>query len=292
MPTVTVTAAGESTTVDYTPAAGPLWGAAFQTTADCTPVENPAGRPVGVHRTYWVPGQEVAALAQSRADVAAGRVPWVSYKLPVTWAQAKTGAADTWARSITAGLATLPGPVMLTWHHEPEGDQSPLSDFVAMHDRLYQFSRPFPNIRCGPILTGYNQIFGTDPAQKPAAMWPGEFTSGDFFGMDAYMYWGTVKGRGVLLDRPEVLDPDRRVRQVQGCAVGDRRVGDQQGRRRQEPVGERRGHDADHRRLRHRRAARGVSRTVLLRLRPELDPERVGRDTGVAPRPHHADRLC
>jgi hypothetical protein len=147
MPTVTVTAAGESTTVDYTPAAGPLWGAAFQTTADCTPVENPAGRPVGVHRTYWVPGQEVAALAQSRADVAAGRVPWVSYKLPVTWAQAKTGAADTWARSITAGLATLPGPVMLTWHHEPEGDQSPLSDFVAMHDRLYQFSRPDPDRR-------------------------------------------------------------------------------------------------------------------------------------------------
>jgi len=178
----------------------PFWGVAHGGNTMPTVIETPAGRPVGVHRTYYEGTQVTQGISMARADVAAHRVPWISFKLPDTWANAKRGSCDAWATDICSQLGALAGPVMLTWHHEPEQDESPITDFVAMHDRLYQFSKPYANIKCGPILTAWDWLYGS--VQAPATwgqyqldtVWPGAFNSGDFLGIDAYCSYLTAKG--------------------------------------------------------------------------------------------------
>lgn len=195
----------------------PFLGASGGNNTVATAIESAAGRPVGVHRIYGdgaaTSGAQTVAnvLATASADVAAGRVPWVSYKLPagITWATAKTGAADGFAQARCAEMGALPGPVMLTWHHEPEGDQSPGSDFAAMHARLYQFSKPYGNIKCGPVLISYNELH-----QVPAGagwgldtLWPGAFDAGDFIAFDAYCHYGTASGGSWFFLGPTYLTP-------------------------------------------------------------------------------------
>lgn len=213
----------------YEPA--PFLGAAFNTLTDCSPIETPAGRPIGAHRTYWDGDEVSSAITQCASDITAGRVPWVSFKLPSsqTWTQAAAGSCDAWAQDLCAQLGALPGPVMLTFHHEPEGDEQPLSDFVLMHDRLYQFSKPYDNLRCGPIMSSYNNIYG--PIQDPttygdqalATLWPGAFNSGDFCGFDAYNVYGTSRNGQWWYYGPEYWTPITAFVQAKGVqwAIGE-----------------------------------------------------------------------
>lgn len=206
----------------------PFLGAAFNTLS-AAPVETPAGRPIGVHRTYWSANQVAASITQSASDVAAHRIPWVSYKLPDTWTNAKNGSCDAWAKDICAKLGALSGPVMLTWHHEPEGDDTPITDFVAMHTRLYQFSRPYTNIKCGPILSAYDEFYG--PSQAPATygsyalsnLFPSGFKAGDFIGFDQYNVYGTSRNGKWWYFGPEYLTKIAAYAKSQGVdwAIGE-----------------------------------------------------------------------
>src|SRR4051812_11258173 len=67
------------------PSCGPLVGAAYGSNSDPSGWEKQLGRPLGVRRTYWGPSQVDDAVAVARADVAARRIPWISFKVPYSW---------------------------------------------------------------------------------------------------------------------------------------------------------------------------------------------------------------
>jgi hypothetical protein len=188
----------------------PIYGGAFGGNSVPTSIETQAGRTVGMRRTYWEGGQTSQGVAAASADIASHRVPWVSFKLPDTWANAKNGACDAWAKNICAQLGALNGPVMLTWHHEPEADESPITDFIAMHERLYQFSKQYSNIKCGPIFTAYDWLYGPTQAPGTYAQYQLSLITasiGDFIGWDSYCYYGTAKNGKWWFLGPEYLTP-------------------------------------------------------------------------------------
>lgn len=171
----------------------PFFGAAVGGNSDPAPLETQAGRVLGVRRHYWNDGQTASSLAMCAADVAAGRVPWPSYKIGVSWAEAAAGARDSWFAELCQDLNALGGPVMLTVHHEPEGD-GPIGDWVAMQARLAPIAKPFPNVKFGPIVTGWTVLYGNEQYRLDA-MWPdGPSPDFGFFGYDAYNYWGRNSG--------------------------------------------------------------------------------------------------
>ena len=62
------------------------------------------GSPYGVHRSYYRADQQKSAVNRARADLAGGRLPWLSFKLPNSYGF-KQMAAGAWE---TPGLATSP----------------------------------------------------------------------------------------------------------------------------------------------------------------------------------------
>ena len=66
---------------------GALLGSAFGSNSDPTAWENTMGHRLGVHRTYYGATQVDKAVSVSKADLALNRIPWISFKLPYTWAE-------------------------------------------------------------------------------------------------------------------------------------------------------------------------------------------------------------
>lgn len=153
--------------------------------------KSPAGK-LGVRRLYYhLPGGQAGAIAAIKADLAAGRTPWVSFKLDnITWARAKNGAADNAIKSFNAELVklNLTKDVWVSIHHEPEGDQSNTADYRAMQDRLIPLiSANSTHIKTWIILTGWHEVFGSDSF---ANYWP---TKAKPYGIaiDPYNWYGT-----------------------------------------------------------------------------------------------------
>lgn len=176
---------------------GPFWGMAYTSNGIPTPIETAAGRPVGVRRTYWYDNQGSASIASAAADVAAGRVPWVSYALTgSTWQGVAGGSLDSTWESIAAGLGALDGPVMVTVCHEPETKKNDSTnrlpvDFVSMQAHVYPIFQDYPNIKFGPIIITANYIDFPGAWGSLASFYPGDFP-GDFFGFDLYNRYGTA----------------------------------------------------------------------------------------------------
>jgi hypothetical protein len=156
--------------------------------------ETKYGAKVGVHRAYFSSGSQATAnaVAVATADHAAGRIPWMSTKLPVSWASAGTGGADTWAKDLADKLGALGKPVWIALHHEPENDDTPAA-YIAMQRRLLPFFKKHPTIATTVIVTGYAQAHG------------GQFTWDTFFpgpelvdvyAWDSYNWWGTAQSEG------------------------------------------------------------------------------------------------
>jgi hypothetical protein len=189
----------------------PFVGAAMQSsTTDPSSLETFCGRRLGIHRTYWnlsTTGTTSlpASITSARADVAAGRVAWVSYKLksvpdgsggtrPMTWAEAVAGQADADIASVNTQLGALGGSIWVAIHHEPEGD-GVLSDWVKMQQRLLpKFTAP--NIRTSIVLTGYDTYRSGNPAYSVDALWPGSMAQ--ILGIDCYNYFGSSQGGAFL----------------------------------------------------------------------------------------------
>jgi hypothetical protein len=105
------------------PAGKIRWGSSIQGNGD--PVarhETTAGVPLGVRRTFWSMAKTSGLLSTARADVTAGRVPWVSVKLGAPWAAVASGSIDTSLLALFGELGKIDGPVWFTAHHEPEND--------------------------------------------------------------------------------------------------------------------------------------------------------------------------
>lgn len=97
------------------------WGCSQRNNGVPTAHETAAGVPVGVRRTFWRLDQAAKIVDTARADIAAGRVPWVSIKLGTSWTSAAGGSIDAQLRDLFQKLGALGGAVWFTAHHEPEG---------------------------------------------------------------------------------------------------------------------------------------------------------------------------
>jgi hypothetical protein len=176
-----------------------LFGAASgNSSQDPLPQEGVFGGRLGIHRTYWAGNQQSSAVSRAAMDLQAGRLPWVSFKGPgLSWAQMASGAGDAWARDLAAKLGSLPGPVWVAVHHEPENDSGDLQDWKRMQQRLSPIFRAYPNIAFTVILMGYHQFIAPtiDPKLSMQALYPGPGLV-DVVGFDPYNWYGTVRSSG------------------------------------------------------------------------------------------------
>lgn len=171
----------------------PLDGSTFAGAAynignpDLSPLEAKLGARLGVDRIYFQASQVANAVSKARADVAAGRIPWVSFKLPASWSAMAGGAGDSWARDIAQKLGALNGPVWLAFHHEPENDGD-IATWKRIQERLAPIVHANSNnIAYTVVLTGWSQLHG--PSQYSLSnIWPN--TRVDLAGFDVYNWYG------------------------------------------------------------------------------------------------------
>ena len=173
------------------PSCGAFVGAAHGSNSDPTSLESTLGGQLGVRRTYYTASGVAKAVTNASADLAAGRLPWVSFKLPYGWAAMADGAGDAWARDLARRLAALPGPVWVAFHHEPEGDGD-IQQWRRMQEHLAPLVRgTAPNVAFTVVVTGWNQFYG-DPKYSLSQIWPRGVTI-DVAGFDIYQQYGVVK---------------------------------------------------------------------------------------------------
>jgi hypothetical protein len=170
-----------------------LFGAAVGSNTDPAAFESQVGQRLGVHRTYFGPTNTAAALRTARYDLATGRLPWISFKLPYSWDKMAAGAGDAWVKDLSTQLSQLPGPVWVAFYHEPEG-KGPIADWKKMQERLGPIVRSTaPNVAFTVVLTGWNQLYGPS-AYHLDAIWPN--TKVDVAGFDIYNAYGlTIDGK-------------------------------------------------------------------------------------------------
>ncbi|MCZ2402938.1 carbohydrate binding domain-containing protein [Paenarthrobacter sp. Z7-10] len=173
------------------PSCGVLVGAAVGGNSDPAAFERSIGGTLQIRRTYWGGKNVDKAVATAKADIAQGRLPWISFKLPYSWSEMAAGKGDAWALDLTQKLAQLNGPVWVAFHHEPEGDGN-TADWVQMQRRLAPIvHNNSNNVAFTMILTGWHEFHGA-PQYSMDNMWPGDGLV-DLVGIDPYNWYGTVK---------------------------------------------------------------------------------------------------
>ena len=83
--------------------------------------------PLGAHRIFGDWKATTWQIPMAAADLAADRLPWISFRPPAVtrpWAAVASGAYDADIRARARAYAGLSGPVVSTFHHEPENDWS------------------------------------------------------------------------------------------------------------------------------------------------------------------------
>jgi hypothetical protein len=165
-------------------------------------------------RSYWNIGTVEtnngsgyqAAITKVGQDIAAGRVPWPSFKLTTngatktfdaTWAQAAAGTVDSRIIQILDGMSSAAGgkgPIFVTWHHEPNGDGQTAANYLAMNRHMQSLMAAYPNIvHVGAVLSaGYWQM--SQGGGWNAVDWM-RSDSCDLFGLDIYNPWSPANGK-------------------------------------------------------------------------------------------------
>lgn len=177
------------------PQRGALFGATYGSNSDPAAFEQQVGQRLGVRRTFWAPNQVDLAVRTARSDLAAGRLPWISFKLPYGWPNMALGKGDAWAKDLATKLAQVPGPVWVAFHHEPEGDGD-MRDWVKIQERLSPIVRDTaPNVAYTVIYTGYYQLYGPEKYSL-ASVWPNAKI--DVVGFDVYNQYGMKKNGSMV----------------------------------------------------------------------------------------------
>lgn len=111
--------------------------------------------PVGARRIYGDLSSPDRALALAEGELAVGRMPVVSFKIPDTdWRGVADGSYDTLLTSVADRLGAPGGRVFVTLHHEPAGDGTP-ADYAAMMAHALPLLGKAPNVDAGPIVNGF-----------------------------------------------------------------------------------------------------------------------------------------
>ncbi len=186
------------------PDCGTLLGAAYGANTNPADWEQSLGRGLGLHRTYFAADEVNEAVWTARDDLEHQRLPWVSFKVPRSWADMAAGQGDEWALEIARQLAAVPGPVWVAFHHEPEGDGD-ITQWTAMQEHLAPLVREAaPNVAYTVILTGWNQLFGSSQYSLES-MWPGGAAI-DLVGFDVYDKYGVERDGRVVRERTRFED--------------------------------------------------------------------------------------
>lgn len=201
------------------PSSGAYVGAAVGGNQAVPQVETQAGG-LAIHRTYYNADQVDYAITRVKDDLANGRLPWISFKLPYSWADMAAGRGDSWVDGLADRLAGVGGPVWLAFHHEPEGDGN-MQDWVRMQQHLAPIIHARTNnVAYTVIYTGWDALFGA-PQYHLNAVWPGDQYV-DILGIDMYNSYGARPG-AVMLDPMKffsILGPFARQHHV-GWALGE-----------------------------------------------------------------------
>lgn len=166
-------------------------GAAHGGNTDPAQLESDAGVPLQIRRTYFTHDKVARAVQTAQADIAEGRIPFVSFKLPHTWAEMAAGRGDAWAQDAARRLAAVDGEVWVVLHHEPEHDQPEILDWTRLQQRLAPMF-DLPGLRFGICLTGWNQFFSGNPEMSLEHLYPFGAPI-DFVALDVYQAYGTPK---------------------------------------------------------------------------------------------------
>lgn len=173
------------------PTCGTYVGAAHGSNSDPSGLESTIGRRLAVHRTYYTGSQVTNGVTMARNDLAAGRLPWISFKLPYSWSDMVAGRGDAWAKDLATRFAGLNGPVWLAFHHEPEGDGD-IQTWRKMQERLAPMIRSrAANVGFTVVLTGWHELYG-DTQYRLSNIWP-RGVKIDVAGFDVYQNYGVVK---------------------------------------------------------------------------------------------------
>lgn len=165
-------------------------GAAVGGTTDIDTRESQLGQRMALHRTYYQATQIDRAVKAAKADLAVGRLPWISFKAPLTWAEMANGDGAEWSRQLADGLATVPGPVWLAVHHEPENDGD-MTQWTQMQAQIAPIIHArTDNVAYSVIYSGWNTFGGGN--NTVAEKWPGD-TNIDILAVDAYNNYGAVR---------------------------------------------------------------------------------------------------
>ncbi|MDQ6527199.1 cellulase family glycosylhydrolase [Nocardioides sp. LHD-245] len=173
------------------PSCGTYVGAAHGSNTDPSTLEQQLGDRLALRRTYFNSTGVAAAVRTAQADLAAGRLPWVSFKLPYSWTEMADGKGDAWATDLAQRLAAVGGPVWVAFHHEPEGDGD-IQEWRRMQEHLAPLVRAAaPNVAFTVVMTGWNQFYG-DAQYRLAEIWP-RGVKVDVAGFDIYQQYGVTK---------------------------------------------------------------------------------------------------
>jgi Carbohydrate binding domain len=172
------------------PSCGAFMGAAVGGNSDPAGRESQVGDQLGLRRTYYQAGQVDAAVRTAKADIAAGRVPWISFKPSLSWGDMAAGKGDAWASDLAKKLSAVGGPVWVAIHHEPENDGD-IAQWTKMQERLSPILRSAPNVAYSIITTGWNQTYVSNSPYSLDKIWPN--TKIDIVAFDPYNEYGVTK---------------------------------------------------------------------------------------------------
>lgn len=138
--------------------------------SDRDPIDMAVYPDLGYTRVYSPAGRGIKSIA----TVPAGVVPHVSFKDTPT-----ASLVNNW-------LANLNRPVILEWHHEPEGDMT-IAAYRAGVTLLLQLVRAHKNghyVRVAQTFTRYAQVHGKTGPDNLVASWKAMWCGADLIGFD------------------------------------------------------------------------------------------------------------
>lgn len=157
------------------------------------PLETQLGLKLGLFRSYFTGSSSVASMVtRAKADIIAGRVPFMSTKLPGTWAQVAAGTYDAWLLDRVKALDVL-GGAWLVLHHEPSGD-GVAADWVRMqtHARTL-IDANSDNVILVGVLNGWSFLAPSSPDGESFRCSP--TTGPHMMGFDSYNLWSPSNGK-------------------------------------------------------------------------------------------------
>lgn len=155
--------------------------------------EAAAGAPMGYWRLFYQMSEANSAVAKCAEALTAKRVPKLSMKPGMRWADVAAGKLDAALLALFKRLALLTGPVHFILHHEPEGgggsgnspdDPGGAPAWRAMQAQVRKVldASGATNIAFAPCLMAYT--WSTQSGRNPDDWWvPGIW---DFYSVDLY----------------------------------------------------------------------------------------------------------